>query len=274
MKISILTLFPEMIHGFIHNSILKRAQEKKLLEINLINIRDFAIDSHGNVDDKPYGGGVGMVMRVDCVYNALTKTIGSPPQKKPKRRKPVTIMEEIAEKKKKYCSTHIILTSPKGEAHTQEKAGLYAKLDHLVIITGHYEGIDERIHTFVDEEVSAGDFILTGGEIVATAITDSVVRLVPGVIKKSQAVEQETFFQIEIDELTKIIGQKYELIRLKQRGKSKAILLEYPHYTRPENFEDIVVPEILLSGNHQDIYKWRMEQAFQETLNRRPDLLR
>jgi len=274
MKISILTLFPEMIQGFINNSILKRAQEKKLVEINLVNIRDFATDLHGSVDDKPYGGGVGMVMRVDCVYDALVTTLGSPPEPRPRRKKPVTIIEEMKEERKTLDPVHIILTSPKGDIHSQEKAIMYAKLEHLVIVTGHYEGIDERIHHYVDDEISAGDFILTGGEIVATAITDSVVRLIPGVLKQTQAVEEETFFKINVEKLIGIIGQKYELVRLKHMGRETVTLLEYPHYTRPEKFNSMVVPEILLSGNHSDIYKWRMERSFQETVDRRPDLLR
>lgn len=274
MKISILTLFPEMVSGFVNESILKRAQEKNLVEIELINIRDFAVDDYGTVDDKPYGGGVGMVMRVDCVYKALEKTLGKPPEKKPKRKKPQTIVEEYNARNRKLTPIHTIVTSPKGDPHTQEKAREYTQLDHLIIIAGHYEGTDERIHEYVDDEVSGGDFILTGGEIVAAAVTDSVVRLIPHVLKQSEAVEEESFFEADIEELISLLGKQYELVRLQQRGHEKVNLLEYPHYTRPEEFMSSRVPDVLMSGNHREIYKWRMEKAYRETLEKRPDMLK
>jgi tRNA (guanine37-N1)-methyltransferase len=223
MKISILTLFPKMISGFFDESIIKRAQEKKLVEIELVNLRDFAIDDYGTVDDRPYGGGAGMILRVEPIHKALQK---------------------VKSKKSK-----VILTSAKGKPFDQEKAIEYSKIDHLVIIAGHYEGVDERVLDYVDEEISLGDFVMTGGEITATAIADAVVRLIPGVLKKSDATSNETF----------------------NMGGKK--LLEYPHYTRPEEYDGKKVPEILLGGDHKKIEKWKQEKSLKETRKKRPDLL-
>ena len=234
MKISIITLFPSMISGFLNESILKRAQEKKLVEIEVINLRDFAVDDYGTVDDRPYGGGAGMVLRVDVIYKALQKVKFQ--KSRPKIDRP------LAEK--------IVLTSARGKTYKQSVAQEYSKLDHLIIIAGHYEGVDERVLEYVDEEISVGDYVLTGGELPACIIADSIIRLVPGVLKKEEATQLESFSKID--------------------GK---ILLEYPQYTRPEIFEGKKVPEILLSGNHKNVDDWRKEQALQITKNKRPDLL-
>ena len=223
MKISIITLFPKMISGFFEESIVKRAVEKKLVEIEIINLRDFAIDDYGTVDDRPYGGGAGMILRVDVIHKAISK---------------------IKKQKSK-----IVLTSPKGKIFDQKKAQGYSQLDHLIIIAGHYEDVDARILDYVDEEVSMGDFILTGGEIPASAIVDSIVRLIPGVLKKDKATINESF---------NINDKK---------------ILEYPQYTRPEEFMGKKVPEVLLKGDHKKIEKWREEKAIEETKLKRPDLL-
>ena len=228
MKISIITLFPNMVSGFFNESIVKRACKKKLVKINLINLRDFAINKYGQVDDRPYGGGAGMIIRVEPVYNAI----------------------QSLNLKKKDKKNKIVLTSAKGKVFNQEKAKEYSKLENLVLIAGHYEGVDERVLKYVDEEISIGDFILTGGEIVASAITDSVVRLLPRVLKKEEAVKDESF--------SKRKGQR---------------LLEYPQYTRPEEFKGHKVPEILLSGNHNKINEWKMKKAYEETETKRKDLL-
>jgi len=222
MKISIITLFPKMISGFFEESIVKRAVEKNLVEIEIINLRDFAIDDYGTVDDRPYGGGVGMILRVDVIHKAISK---------------------IKNRKSK-----IVLTSPKGKVFDQKKAQEYSKLDHLIIIAGHYEDVDARVQGLVDEEISMGDFILTGGEIPASAIVDSIVRLIPGVLKKEQATISESF---------NINGKK---------------ILEYPQYTRPEEFKGLKVPKVLMSGDHKKIEKWREEKALEETEEKRPDL--
>ncbi len=223
MKISIITLFPKMISGFFEESIVKRAVEKNLVEIEIINLRDFAIDDYGTVDDRPYGGGAGMILRVDVIHKAISKI--------------------------KNQKSKIVITSPKGKIFDQKKAQGYSQLDHLIIIAGHYEDVDARILDFVDEEVSMGDFILTGGEIPASAIVDSIVRLIPGVLKKDKATINESFN----------INEKK--------------ILEYPQYTRPEEFMGKKVPEVLLKGDHKKIEKWREEKAIEETKLKRPDLL-
>ncbi|MDO9028466.1 MAG: tRNA (guanosine(37)-N1)-methyltransferase TrmD [Candidatus Roizmanbacteria bacterium] len=249
MKISVITLFPKMISGFFEESIIKRAQEKKLVDIELVNLRDFSIDDYGTVDDRPYGGGAGMILRADVIYKALTKV-------------------KITSQKSK-----VILTSAKGKKFNQQLAIEYSKLNHLIIIAGHYEGVDERVLDYVDEEVSLGDFVMTGGEITTAAIVDSIVRLIPGVLKKEKATQVESFFTISAKYLTEIIGENKILNNLKKKKIETAHLLEYPQYTRPEIFNNKKVPEVLLSGDHKKIEDWQIKKAFEETLKKRPDLL-
>lgn len=228
MKITILTLFPQMFHGPLTESIIKRAQEDEKITIELVNIRDFGIGKHKVVDDTPYGGGIGMVMRVDVLHKALMEQTGQAKNEK------------------------VILTSASGTTFTQRKAQEYAALDHLIIICGHYEGIDERITAYIDEEISIGDFVTTGGEIPAMLIADAVARLVPGVLKPG-VTENESFSLTNSDGTT---------------------MLEYPQYTKPTEYEHMAVPEVLISGNHQLITAWRQEYAKKKTENIRPDLLK
>lgn len=232
MKISIITLFPKMISGFFEESIVKRAQDKKLVEIEIINLRDFAIDDYGTVDDRPYGGGTGMILRIEPIYKALEK-----------------VKSQKLKIKSSSQNSKVIITSPKGKVFDQKKAVEYSNLDNLIIIAGHYEDVDARVLDFVDEEISMGDFILTGGEIPASAIVDSVVRLIPGVLKKDQATKNESF---------NINDKK---------------ILEHPQFTRPEEFMGKKVPEILLKGDHKKIEKWRLEKSLEETQKKRSDLL-
>lgn len=248
MKISIITLFPQMFSGFFQESIVKRAQEKNLVEIELIDLREYALDSYGTVDERPYGGGAGMVMMVEPVY-------------------------KVFQSLSKLGNSKVILTSAKGQKYSQKKAQEFSKLDHLIILAGHYEGFDERVMDFIDEEVSVGDFILTGGEIVSAAVVDSVVRLIPGVLKKEDATANESFFEVDIEVLTKLCGDDEILKKLKLNGVQKVQLLEYPHYTRPEDFMGKKVPEVLMSGNHKLIEEWKIKQAYAETKSKRPDLL-
>jgi tRNA (guanine37-N1)-methyltransferase len=263
MKISIITLFPKMIASFFEESIVKKAKEKGLVEIELINLRDFALDSYGTVDDRPYGGGAGMVLRIEPVYKAVRSVISN---------SQFLISKQNSNFQKPISKT--ILTSPKGKIFNQEKAKEYAKLDHLVIICGHYEGVDERVLNFVDEEVSLGDFVMTGGEITAAAITDAVCRLVPGVLKKDEATKIESFFEVSVDKLIEVTGEDEILKKLKEKGVKKVKLLEYPQYTRPEIFLGFKVPKILLSGNHKEIEIWRLKKAYEETKRKRKDLLK
>ena len=221
MKFDVLTLFPEMFEPMKH-SIIERASEKDLIDINLINIRDFSKDKHKHVDDTPYGGGAGMLMRPDVVYDAYS-----------------SVSEENAK---------VIYMSPKGKVLNQNIVKELSKESHLIILCGHYEGIDQRVlDEIVDEEISIGDYVLTGGELPAMVLIDSVSRYVDGVLSNSSTVE-ESF-----------------------SGEDK--LLEYPEYTRPSEFHGMKVPEVLTSGNHQEIARWRREQSLITTYKKRPELL-
>ena len=232
MKITILTLFPEMFAGPFEQSIIKRAQEKRIIELEYVNIRDFGIGAHKMVDDTPYGGGIGMVLKVDVVHKAIeyAKT---------------TFAQQS---NKKTMEQFVVLTSASGKPYKQEVAKNFSKLDHLIIICGHYEGVDDRVYKYIDEEISIGDFVLTGGELPAMVITDSVVRLLDGAITQG-AVEDESFSKDDT-------------------------LVEYPHYTKPREYDGQVVPEVLLNGNHQKIAEWREQKALEKTKRVRPDLLR
>ena len=219
MKFDILTLFPEMFEPLKH-SIIERATEKNIIDINLVNIRDFSKDKHKKVDDTPYGGGAGMVMRPDVVYDAYLSV--------------------------KSEDDKVIFLSPQGQSLNQAKVQELSKEKHLILLCGHYEGIDQRVlDEIVDEEISIGDYVLTGGEIPAMVLVDSIGRLLDGVLSKD-STKEESFSD----------------------G-----LLEYPQYTRPEVFLDKEVPEILKSGNHQKIKEWRKEKSILNTFYKRPNLL-
>lgn len=221
MKIDILTLFPNMFDS-LKSSIIGRAIESKLVEINTINIRDYSNNKHNKVDDTPYGGGAGMVIRPDVVYNAYMSI-------------------------KKNENTKTIYLSPKGNKLTQGKVKELSKETHLILLCGHYEGIDQRVlDKIVDEEISIGDYVLTGGELPAMVLIDSVTRYIEGVLNED-SIKEESFSED---------------------------LLEYPQYTRPEEFLEIKVPEVLLSGNHKEIEKWRKEEAINITKKKRPELLK
>ena len=221
MKFDVLTLFPEMFET-LKESIIGKALERKIIEINTINIRDFSKNKHKKVDDTPYGGGAGMVMMPDVVYDSYM----SIPHKE---------------------NAKVIYLSPKGKVLNQQKVEELSKQEHLILLCGHYEGIDQRVlDEIVDEEISIGDYVLTGGELPAMVLIDSVSRYVEGVLNK-ESVSEESF----------------------TNG-----LLEYPQYTRPEVFLNKKVPEILLSGHHENIKKWRREQSLEITKQKRPDLLK
>ncbi|TDT61597.1 tRNA (guanosine(37)-N1)-methyltransferase TrmD [Fonticella tunisiensis] len=222
MKFDILTLFPEMFDVFNH-SIIKRAREKGIVELNVHDIRDYTTNKHKKVDDYPYGGGAGMVMQAEPIYNAVES------------------IKEIYGYK-----PYTILMSPKGKKYNQDLCRELSNIKHIMLICGHYEGIDERIMPLVDLEISIGDYVLTGGEIAAMAIVDSVSRMVPGVLSTQESFENESFYE----------------------G-----LLEYPQYTRPEVFRGMKVPDVLLSGNHSKILEWRRYQSLKITYERRRDLI-
>lgn len=225
MLIDIITLFPEMFGGVFGESIIKRAVEKKILEVRLTQLRDFAFDKHRQVDDSPFGGGSGMVLKPEPMYRAF---------------------REVLRKSDENLSRRVIITDPGGEVFTQDKAKELSKFDRLIFICGHYEGFDARIYDLADELISIGDYVLTGGELPAMVIVDAVARMLPNVLGSAESAQTDSFFNK---------------------------ILSYPQYTRPRDFEGKIVPEVLLSGNHAEIKKWREEQALKITKLRRPDLI-
>ncbi len=221
MRIDILTLFPEFFASFVNWSIIGRAIEKNKTEINSINIRDFSKDRHKRVDDYPFGGGQGMVMKPEPIFEAINSV--------------------------KRDNSKVIYLSPQGKRYNQEMANKLSKENHLILLCGHYEGIDNRIiDNYIDMEISIGDYVLTGGEVPAMVLIDSIIRLIPGVLGTDESYLDESHYN----------------------G-----LLEYPQYTRPRTFRDLEVPEILLSGNHQNIKEWKKYQSLRLTYIKRPDLL-
>jgi len=225
MRVDVLTIFPEVIQCGIDYSIVKRAREKGIVSVFVHNIRDFAEDKHRTTDEPPYGGGAGMVMKPEPIFKAAERV------------------------KAEYWTeqSRIILMSPQGQLFTQEKAAELSTCPHMVLICGHYEGVDERVREHLaSEEISIGDYILTGGELAALVVLDAVLRLAPGALGAEQSALEESFSE----------------------G-----LLEYPQYTRPADFRGWKIPDVLLSGHHAEIAKWRRMQSLKRTLERRPDLL-
>ncbi len=221
MKFNVITLFPETVESLSDYSILGRAIEAKTIEIKSYNLRDFGLGTRKQVDDTPYGGGAGMVLKVDVLGEAIRKVRIENPD------------------------TFVILMTPKGKKYSQTEAKKLSKKKNITFVCGHYEGFDERVRSLVDAEISLGDFILSGGEVAAAAIIDSIARLIPGVLGGEGSTDEESF---------------------------EENLLEYPHYTNPREYEGLKVPEVLLSGNHAAIEKWRKDQAGKLTKKRRPDL--
>ena len=223
MKCDVLTLFPDILTAYLNESILKRARENKLLDVRLVNIRDFTSDVHRTVDDYPFGGGSGMVFKPEPIFRAMDH------------------LNKDGESRK------VILLSPQGSTFNQKMAESFSReTGRLTFICGRYEGVDERVKHLVDEEVSIGDYVMTGGELAALVIIDAVTRLVPGAVGDEQSVLDESF---------------------------SSGLLEYPQYTRPREFRGMRVPDVLLSGNHEEIRLWRRQQSLRTTMKVRPDLL-
>ena len=221
MRIDVLTLFPEMFSGVLDASMLGRARNAGLIETNIHNIRDYADNKHRKTDDYPFGGGAGMVMMAQPIFDCMLHVLDGQ-------------------------TAHRILLTPRGKQLTGERARELSKLDRLILLCGHYEGVDERVMEVIDEEISIGDYVLTGGELPAMVLIDCVSRFIPGVLGSSESAEDESF------------SEK---------------LLEYPQYTRPADFRGRLVPEILLNGHHRNIQKWRHEEALHKTRSMRPDLL-
>lgn len=225
MKIDVLSLFPDMFSGVFGHSILKRAEEIQAVSYQVINFREYADNKHKTVDDYPYGGGAGMVLKPQPIFDAVADLLEKSESERPR----------------------VILMCPQGERYEQKKAEELAQADHLIFICGHYEGYDERIREYlVTDEISIGDYVLTGGELGAMVVIDSVVRLLPGVLGNEESHRKDSF---------------------------STGLLEHPHYTRPADFRGMKVPDVLLSGNHRLIEEWRMKESLRRTFLRRPDLL-
>ena len=231
MHIDVVTIFPEMFGPVVGSSILKRAQEARRVQIGVHDLRDYTSDTHRTVDDRPYGGGAGMVMKPEPLFKAIEAVEAA--RHDPKGKRP--------------ASCRVVLMTPQGECFSQSMAQELSGLKHLVLICGHYEGVDERVRqALVDQEISIGDYVLTGGELPAMAVIDAVVRLIPGVLGHEDATEEESF----------VNG-----------------LLEYPQYTRPPVFRGMAVPQALQSGHHAQVAKWRKLHAVARTWSRRPDLM-
>jgi len=225
MRIDILTIFPKMFSAVLDESIIKRAQKKGKVKFFVHDLRDYTLDKHRKVDDRPFGGGSGMVIQVEPIFRAIQ-----------------------AIKKKIKGKSKVILLCPQGKRFNQERAGKLAKCRNLILICGHYEGVDERVRLYLaDEEISIGDYILTGGELAAMVVVDSLVRLIPGVLGDKNSLNFESF---------------------------EGNLLEYPQYSRPSKFKNWPVPEVLVSGAHDKIEAWRKQEALKRTRQRRPDLLK
>lgn len=223
-----MTLFPDFVDGILNESIIGRARQSGAIEVYCHNIRDYSEDKHRRVDDTPYGGGKGMLMAAPPIYNCYRAIVDD-------------------EDEEKYKTTRVVYMSPAGKVFDQKKAEELSRYDRVIILCGHYEGVDQRIiDKIVDEEISIGDFVLTGGELPACIVTDSVARLVEGVLSDAECYQKESI---------------------------SSGMLEYPQYTRPYEFEGVRVPDVLISGNHANIDKWREEQAAQKTARVRPDLL-
>jgi tRNA (guanine37-N1)-methyltransferase len=238
-KITVLTLFPDFISDYAKFGILQRAIKQKLISINSVQLRDFALDERGTVDDRPYGGGVGMVLKADVLIKAI-----------------MALKKQKGKKKK----VKVILLTPQGKQFRQADAQRLSKYDHLIFISGRYEGFDERVRSFVDEELSVGDYVLMGGELPALVISEAVMRLIPGVLGKLESTDNESFSEnlLEYPQYT-----KPEVLEIKEKGKSgklKGKLLQ--------------VPKVLLTGHHKNVLDWRKAEALKRTKKRRPDLLK
>jgi tRNA (guanine37-N1)-methyltransferase len=248
MKADIVTIFPDFFRGPLEYGITRRAQEMGLVEIKIHDLRKFTHDRHRTVDDRPFGGGEGMVLKPEPLFECL-ESMGLAPRE-----------ERLA----RHAKQSVVLLSAQGQRFTQKVATELALLDRIVLVCGRYEGVDERVTDFLaDREVSIGDYVLSGGEIGAAVIVEAVMRLLPGAVGNEKSTQQESF---TVDSKAK--GSNGADSTCGSNG-----LLDYPHYTRPAEFRGIAVPEALMSGNHEEIRKWRRERALEKTLRNRPDLL-
>ena len=272
MNFHILTLFPDMIEAGLSASIIGRAKEAGLISVQTINIRDFTNEKHGHVDDAPYGGGAGMVMQCQPIYDAFAYV-----EDKVRDR----VAAEILSGRKPCDMTldevkpRVIYTSPAGKVFDQDMAKELAREEDVIILCGHYEGVDERVLSIMEaEHVSIGDYVLTGGELPAMVMVDAISRMIPGVLSNADSKEEESFSEVRPkEEFTRKARKEVYGDLARPEAKDEIRLLEYPQSTRPEEFMGMRVPEVLLSGDHAKIEQWRRKQSLERTRQQRPDLL-
>jgi len=252
MRFDLITIFPEFFAGPLDHGIVRRAKEAGIAEIHVQDLREFAIDRHRTVDDRPFGGGEGMVLKPEPLFEAVEKLLGHGVGDAEKRVPP-------------EAGTAVVLMSAAGRLFTQETARRYAKLERLILICGRYEGVDERVAEFLaTEEISVGDYVLTGGELPAAIVVDAVTRLLPGALGNEASTENESFSELETSEVA-------QSATIPESHQAK-LLLDFPHYTRPAEYRGWKVPEVLIGGNHGEVAKWRRQQAAEKTRRNRPDL--
>ncbi|HEY6126776.1 MAG TPA: tRNA (guanosine(37)-N1)-methyltransferase TrmD [Candidatus Acidoferrum sp.] len=253
MRFDLITIFPEFFAGPLEHGILRKAREAGLIEIHVQDLREFTKNKHRTVDDRPFGGGEGMVLKPEPLFEASEYLLGVP-------------MGDAAEPRKVDAKTAIVLLSASGRRFTQETARRYAQLERILLICGRYEGVDERVaEHLANEEISIGDFVLSGGELPAALIIDAVTRLLPGALGNEASSQNESFSLLEHAERSDA-GLMHKALLVNQG------LLDFPHYTRPADFRGWKVPEVLIGGNHAEVAKWRREQALNKTRRNRPDL--
>lgn len=257
MRFDIITIFPAFFRGPLDYGIVRRAREAKVIDVGVHDLREFTHDRHRTVDDRPFGGGEGMVLKPEPIFEAVESLVGA-----------ADGMEGAAARK----NTAIVLLSAAGNVFRQETARQFSQLERVVLICGRYEGVDERVAQYLaTEEVSIGDFVLSGGELAAAMVLDAVTRLVPGALGNEDSAENESFAAAALTELDDLPGARprvHDLAAVRERG-----ILDYPHYTRPQNFRGWSVPEVLVSGNHEEVRRWRKRMATEKTRRNRPDLL-
>ena len=259
MRIDLITIFPEFFSGPLDYGIVRRAREARLIETHVHDLRNFTHDRHRTVDDRPFGGGEGMVMKCEPLFEAVESLLGTASGANPP------------------AGTAIVLLSAAGKLFRQETARRFAQLDRIVLICGRYEGVDERVaEHLATDEVSIGDFVLSGGEIAAAMVLDSVTRLIPGALGNEDSIVNESFSPAATERETSQTKSQTESQTKTTSHESQVAnhgILDYPHYTRPPSFRDWAVPEVLMSGNHEEIRRWRHAQALEKTKRNRPDLL-
>jgi tRNA (guanine37-N1)-methyltransferase len=260
MRFDLITIFPEFFVGPLDHGIVRRARETGLIDVHVQDLRVFTRDRHRTVDDRPFGGGEGMVLKPEPLFAAVESLLGHG-------------LGDASQPAPPVPKTAIVLTSAAGTLFRQDTARRYAELERVILICGRYEGVDERVaRHLATEEVSIGDFILSGGELAATLIVDAVTRLLPGALGNEASSQNESFSGVTVPSGARPTGVSAPEVGNKRRGEN-GLLLDFPHYTRPADFRGWTVPEVLVGGNHADVAKWRREAALEKTRRQRPDLL-